>query len=332
MKEQLTILLTGGCGFIGSNFVHFVLEQRPGYSIVNLDALSYSGNLANLEDIVDNPRYRFVHGNVCDRELVQTLVDECDVIVHMAAESHVDRSIIDATPFIQTNILGTQTLIDAIRQTRDATGTSKRCVYVSTDEVYGSLPLDRPDQRFTEDSPLAPNSPYAASKAAGDLLMRAAFHTFGLDTIITRCSNNFGPYQYPEKLIPLFVTNLIEDKTVPLYGDGLNVRDWIYVEDHCQAILAVLERGTAGEVYNIGGDNEQSNIEVTHTILQIMGCGKQKIEAVEDRPGHDRRYAVDASKIKQDLGWQPQQSAWPGALEATARWYIDHPQWWRQLK
>ncbi len=321
------LLVTGGSGFIGSNFVRFVLEQRPDWKATNLDCLSYSGNPENLTDLEHDTRYRFVHGNINDRPLVDRLMQQCNAVVHFAAESHVDRSIMDSRPFIDANVLGTQTLLES---TRNAGG--KRFIHVSTDEVYGSLPLDRPDLKFTEETPIQTNSPYAASKAGADMLVRAYHHTFGTDTIITRCSNNFGPYQFPEKVIPLFVTNLIESKKVPLYGDGRNVRDWLHVIDHCEAVLTVLEKGAAGQVYNIGGNNERSNLELTHMILKIMGKGDDMIQPVADRPGHDRRYAIDASKIKRDLGWEPTHSAWPQALEATVQWYIDHPTWWQHVK
>ncbi|MEM7628143.1 MAG: dTDP-glucose 4,6-dehydratase [Planctomycetota bacterium] len=323
-----TWLLTGGAGFIGVNFVRWVLEHRPDVSIVNLDALTYSGNLESLESLLDHPRHTFVRGDVRDPAAVERLVPRADAIVHMAAESHVDRSIMDATPFITTNVQGTQTLLDAVR--RDGRGI--RMLYVSTDEVYGSLPLEDTDARFTEDTPLAPNSPYAASKAAGDMLVRAAHHTFGADVVTTRCSNNFGPYQFPEKVIPLFVSNLADGRRVPLYGDGLNVRDWLHVDDHCEAIVRVLESGRSGEVYNIGGDNEQSNIDLTHALLGIMGLGDDMIERVADRPGHDRRYAIDASKIETELGWSPKRSAWPDALEATVRWYQSNTDWLSRVR
>ncbi len=325
------ILLTGGCGFIGTNFVRFVLEQRPDLRVTNLDALTYSGNAESLRDLEGEPRYRFVHGDIRDRALVDGLVREVDAVVHMAAESHVDRSIQDASPFVSTNVGGTQTLLDAVRSSA-SDGHEVRFCYVSTDEVYGQLPLDRPDLKFTEQTPLNPSSPYAASKAAGDLLCGAYRHTFGLDIVITRCSNNFGAYQFPEKVIPLFVTNLMEGEPVPLYGDGRNVRDWLHVLDHCEAVLTVLERGEAGEVYNIGGNNERSNLELTREILRIMGKGDEMIRHVPDRLGHDLRYAIDASKIKRELGWEPTRSAWPGALEETVRWYQDHEDWWRRVK
>lgn len=326
------ILLTGGCGFIGSNFVRFALRTRPGLRITNLDALTYSGNPENLADLRDSSRYAFVKGDICDAPTVDRLVGECDAVVHMAAESHVDRSILDAKPFITANVMGTQTLLDSVRRLAVGGKKAPRFVYVSTDEVYGSLPLENPEVKFTEETPLSPNSPYAASKAAGDCLVRAYHHTFGLDVLTTRCSNNFGPYQFPEKVIPLFVTNLTDGQQVPLYGQGLNVRDWLHVEDHCEAILTVLERGRAGEVYNIGGNNERNNLELTHSILEIMGKGPEMIRPVKDRPGHDLRYAIDASKIRRELGWEPTRSAWPGALEATVRWYQDNQTWWRRVK
>lgn len=345
------ILVTGGAGFIGSNFVRYLLAQRPSWSVVNLDALTYCGNPDNLDDLLGEARHTFVHGDINDAPLVRRLLDECDAVVHLAAESHVDRSIQDSAPFIRTNVTGTQVLLDAAR---DAWGTRAagpetapastaletgpawsgygRFVYVSTEEVYGSLPLDLPEARFTEASPLAPNSPYAASKAAADVLVRAAHRTFGLDAVITRCCNNFGPRQFPEKIIPLFVTNLLEGRDVPLYGDGLNVRDWIHVEDHCAALLAVLERGRAGEVYNIGARNERSNIELTRALLEIVGAAEERIRYVPDRPGHDRRYAIDPSKIEGELGWRAVRSAWPQGLAETVRWYRGNERWWRRAR
>lgn len=321
-------LVTGGCGFIGSNFIRFVFTHRPGWEVVNLDCLSYSGNPENLSDIEHDTRYTFVRGSINDAHLLDRWIPDCDAVVHFAAESHVDRSILDSGPFIETNVVGTQRLLDTMR--RDST--DKRLVHVSTDEVYGQLPLDQPELKFTEQTPLCGNSPYSASKAASDLLVGAYHHTFGVNAIITRCSNNFGPYQFPEKVIPLFVTNLIENKKVPLYGDGQNVRDWIHVDDHCEAVLTVLERGRTGNVYNIGGNNERSNLELTHAILGLMGGGPDMIDHVQDRLGHDRRYAIDGSKIHRELGWQPTRSAWPGALEKTVRWYVDHESWWQRVK
>jgi len=328
------LLVTGGCGFIGSNFVRFVLRQRPDWRLTNLDCLTYSGNPESLADLESEPRYRFVPGNILDAELVAGLLGECDAVVHLAAESHVDRSIMDSRPFVETNVLGTQTLLDAACRTwgKNAPARGGRFLHVSTDEVYGSLPLEPPDLKFTESSPLRPNSPYSASKAGADLLVRAYHRTFGLDAVVTRSSNNFGPYQFPEKVIPLFVTNLLEGRSVPLYGDGRHVRDWVHVEDHAEALLTVLERGRAGEVYNVGGDNQRSNLELTHALLEITGSGPERIEHVADRPGHDRRYAIDAGKLAAELGWQPSRSQWPQALEATVRWYRENEAWWRRVK
>lgn len=323
------ILLTGGAGFIGSNFVRLVLRERPDYRITNLDSLTYSGNLENLTDFENDERYTFVKGDVRDPEILGKVMAGADAVVHMAAESHVDRSIMDSGPFVDTNTRGTQVMLDAWRRTQ---GNDKRFVYVSTDEVYGSLPLENPEIKFTETTPLDPSSPYSASKTGGDLLVNAYRHTFGMNLVTTRCSNNFGPFQFPEKVIPLFVTNLMDGKKVPLYGDGKNVRDWLHVDDHCEAVLTVLEKGTPGEVYNIGGNNERSNLELTHSILEIMGKGEEMIQYVEDRLGHDRRYAIDASKIKNELGWSPSRSSWPGALEDTVKWYIDNRQWWERVK
>jgi len=325
------ILVTGGCGFIGSNFIRFVLEQRPDCRITNFDALTYSGNLENLAEVQDDPRYQFVKGDIRNDADLAPVVSQCDAIVHFAAESHVDRSIMDSRPFVESNVLGTQVLIDCARHAWEDKP-DNRFVHVSTDEVYGDLPIDQPELKFKETTPLAPSSPYSASKAASDMLVAACYHTFGFNASITRCSNNFGPYHFPEKIIPLFVTNLIEGKKVPLYGDGRNVRDWLHVTDHCEAILTVLERGKAGEVYNIGGNNERSNLELTHMLLDAMGFGEERIEYVTDRPGHDRRYAIDASKIKSELGWHPTRSAWPDALKQTVQWYVDNPTWWQRVK
>jgi dTDP-glucose 4,6-dehydratase len=323
----MRLLVTGGAGFIGSNFIRFLRRERPDWRLTNLDSLTYSGNLENLAGLEDDPNYEFVKGDIRDADTVDPLMERCDAVAHLAAESHVDRSIIDSRPFIESNVLGTQMLLDSARRAG-----GRRFLHVSTDEVYGDLPLDKPDLKFTEETPLAPSSPYSASKCASDLLVRAAHHTFGADVVTTRCSNNFGPYQFPEKVIPLFVTNLIQGEKVPLYGDGQNVRDWLHVDDHSEALVAVLERGKAGEVYNIGGDNERSNLELTHAILECMGCGEDMIRPVKDRLGHDRRYAIDASKIKRELGWEPSRSAWPEALEATVSWYRDNPEWWRRVR
>jgi dTDP-glucose 4,6-dehydratase len=333
MRTIRKVLLTGGAGFIGSNFVRFVQANRPAWHIVNFDLLTYSGNLENLAD-VDATRHTFVQGDVCDADAVEQVLREhqIDAIVHMAAESHVDRSLMDATPFYKTNVLGTQTVVDALVRVQTKTGRTIAMVQVSTDEVYGSLPLERTELKFVETMPLQPNSPYAASKAGGDLAVLAAQHTFKLDLMVTRCSNNFGPYQFPEKVIPLFVSNLMEGKKVPLYGDGLNVRDWLHVDDHAEALIAVLEKGTAGEVYNVGGNNERSNLELTHTILQLMGRGRDSIQPVADRLGHDRRYAIDARKIQRELGWTPSRSAWPNALANTVQWYQEHKTWLERIK
>ena len=326
----MKILLTGGSGFIGSNFVRVVLRDHPEYSILNLDALTYSGNPENLADVEDHPNYEFVHGNILDMDLVAELMPRVDAVVHMAAESHVDRSLIDARPFVESNVLGTQTLLDALRKS-DPDNT-KTFVHVSTDEVFGDLPLEDKSLKFHENTPYAPSSPYSSSKAGSDMIALAYAHSFDMDVRVTNCSNNFGAYQFPEKVIPLFVTNLIEGKKVPLYGDGKNVRDWLHVEDHNEAVLTVLEKGQAGERYCIGGNNERSNLELTHAILDIMGKGEEMIERVTDRLGHDRRYAIDATKLKTQLGWEPTRSAWPQALEQTVKWYVDHESWWRNVK
>jgi len=326
------ILLTGGCGFIGSNLVRFLRRERPDVHVVNLDALTYAGNRASLAEFEGDAGYTFVHGDIRDRETVDAAMAGCDAVMHLAAESHVDRSIVDSLPFIRTNVEGTQVLLDAARARAQAGDPVRRFLHVSTDEVYGQLPLDRPELLFTEDTPLAPSSPYSASKAASDMLALAAHHTHGLPVAVTRCSNNFGPYQFPEKVIPLFVTNLIEGGTVPLYGDGRNVRDWLHVEDHCEALLAVAERGADGRVYNIGGNNERSNLELTRTILSLMDLGEDRIVPVADRLGHDLRYAIDARRMRDEIGWEPSRSAWPTALEATIAWYRDHADWWEPLK
>ncbi len=321
------VLVTGGAGFIGSNFVRSVRRRRPAWHVVNYDALTYAGNLASLADLEGDPRHTFIHADVRDAGALRSALRGCQAVVHLAAESHVDRSIGDSAPFVSTNVLGTQTLLEECRRLGDLV-----CfVQVSTDEVYGSLELDRPDLRFSESSALRPRSPYAASKAAADLLALACHHTYGLPVVVTRSSNNYGPYQYPEKVIPLFVTNLLDGRRVPLYGDGLNVRDWIHVEDHCEALLAALERGRAGEVYNIGADNERSNQELTRAILALMGAGEEMIEPVADRPGHDRRYAIDSAKIRAELGWAPKRS-WRDGLAETIAWYRASEPWWRPLK
>ncbi|HTK76993.1 MAG TPA: dTDP-glucose 4,6-dehydratase [Gemmataceae bacterium] len=313
------LLVTGGCGFIGSNFVRHLIESDPSVSIVNFDALTYAGNLANLTDLEGHSRYQFVRGDVADRAAVRNVVERgvCGII-HFAAESHVDRSIQDSGPFVRTNVVGTQVLLDAAKEFK-----VPRYVQVSTDEVYGSL---GPTGAFTEETPLAPNSPYAASKAAADLLVRSYVHTFGLNAVITRCSNNYGPYQFPEKLIPLFISNLLHDQPVPVYGDGMQVRDWIHVRDHNAAVELVWRKGKAGEVYNIGGRCEKPNLELTHLLLELLGKPKTLIRYVQDRPGHDRRYAIDCSKIERELGWKPVISFADG-LKDTIRWYLDNQAW-----
>ncbi|MCB2211955.1 dTDP-glucose 4,6-dehydratase [bacterium] len=317
----MRVLITGGAGFIGSNLVHYLIRERPDWELVNLDVLTYAGNLENLAGLESNPRYTFVKADITDGDAVRAIFAEHkpDVVLHLAAESHVDRSILDSSAFIRTNVLGTQVLLDAAR----SLGTDTRFVHVSTDEVYGTLGADG---KFTESTPLAPNSPYSASKAGSDCLVRAAHETFGMNTVITRCSNNYGPFQFPEKLIPLMIANARADKDLPVYGDGMQVRDWLYVEDHCSALLTVLEKGTAGEVYNIGGNNEWPNIEVVRLILKHLDKPESLIRYVQDRPGHDRRYAIDASKIHRELGWRPAYR-FETALPATIEWYLEHGEW-----
>lgn len=315
-----TIFVTGGAGFIGSAFVRLVLDEHPDVSIVDYDALTYAGNLENLSG-VDNARHTFIKGDICDREAVLAAVPEgCDAIFNFAAESHVDRSITSADEFLRTNVIGTQVLLDAARA-RDV----RRFVQVSTDEVMGTLPDDS-DEYFTESSPLRPNSPYAASKAAAEFVVRAARETHGVDAVITRCGNNYGPRQFPEKLIPLMIANAIDGEPLPVYGDGRNVRDWIYVDDHCRAIWLAYEKGRSGEAYNIGARNEKENITVVRAILDALGKPHDLIRFVTDRPGHDRRYAIDPSKAETELGWQPQVS-WEDGLARTIAWYRSNEAW-----
>ncbi|HEX8438940.1 dTDP-glucose 4,6-dehydratase [Archangium sp.] len=320
----MNILVTGGCGFIGSNLVRYLRRVRPEWKLVNLDTLTYAGNLENLIDLESDPGHVFVRGDIGDREFVEKLLREhaIDSVMHLAAESHVDRSILGPEVFVQTNVLGTQRLLEASRQQG-----VKRFLMVSTDEVYGSL---GPTGAFTETSPLQPSSPYSASKTSSDLLALAWHHTFGLDVVVTRCSNNYGRYQFPEKLIPLMVVNALHDKPLPVYGDGANVRDWLHVEDHCQALLLALEKGRAGEVYNIGGGAERKNIEIVKAILSLLGKPESLIKFVKDRPGHDRRYAIDPSKIKAELGWTPAHTFEQG-LDETVRWYVDNREWWQRV-
>ncbi len=320
----MNILVTGGAGFIGSNFVRYMLDEHPDCRIVNLDLLTYAGNLENLAEIESRENYRFVRGDIADTELLEELFSGgTDAVVNFAAESHVDRSIEDPAHFLNTNVLGTQALLEAARRH----GVS-RFLQISTDEVYGSLGTEG---RFTETSELAPNSPYSASKAAADLLARAYWKTYGLPVLVTRCSNNYGPYQFPEKLIPLFITNALADVPLPVYGDGLYVRDWIHVRDHCIALDRVLHDGEPGQVYNVGADEERNNLEITDIILRALGKDPSLIRHVKDRPGHDRRYAIDSGKIQDRLGWRPQTSFTEG-MQQTVQWYIDHEPWWQKIK
>jgi len=316
----MKLFVTGGAGFIGSAFVRLALEEIPNCSVVNFDALTYAGNRDNLEGL-DTARHHFVHGDICNGDAVMNALEEgVDAVFNFAAESHVDRSIASAAEFLRTNIVGTQVLLDAARQRN-----VKRFVQVSTDEVMGSLP-ENETAFFTETSPFAPNSPYAASKAAAEHLVRAAHHTFGLNTVITRCGNNYGPRQFPEKFLPLMICNALNDEAIPIYGDGLNVRDWIYVDDHCRAILAVLEKGKSGAVYNIGARNQRRNIEVAESVLAALGKPKSLLSFVVDRPGHDRRYAIDPSLAESELGWRPHET-WESGVQKTIQWYQQNSRW-----
>lgn len=322
----MKLLVTGGAGFIGSNFIHYLLAEYPDIQIVNYDALTYAGNLENLADIKDDPRYDFVKGDITSMNDVAAVfgAQAVDAVVHFAAESHVDRSLhVGSNTFILTNVLGTQYLLDACREHR-----VQRFVHVSTDEVYGSLGSEG---RFMETSPIQPNNPYAATKASSDFMVRAACHSHGLDAVITRCSNNFGPNQFPEKLIPLMIANALENKPLPVYGDGRQVRDWIYVQDHCRGVDAVLRKGKTGEIYNIGGMHEVPNLDVVHRILEILNKPESLIQHITDRPGHDRRYAMDASKIRQELDWQPRFD-FDTALQKTVEWYLEHRVWWERIR
>jgi dTDP-glucose 4,6-dehydratase len=327
----MKLLVTGGAGFIGSNFIKYLLNKpsssspdKVDYSIINLDLLTYAGNLENLKDIESNKNYKFVKGDIADKELVNSLAGDVDAIVNFAAESHVDRSILDSSDFIRTNVVGTHNLLEAAKNNE-----LKRFHHISTDEVFGHLGPD--DPAFTENTPYAPRSPYSASKAASDHLVRAYFHTYGLPITISNCSNNFGPFHFPEKLIPLAITNLIEGKKIPVYGDGLQVRDWLFVEDHCEAIDLILQKGKIGKTYCIGGNSEKTNMEIVKKILELLGKGEEMIEYVKDRPGHDRRYAIDFSKIKNELGWQPRTSFEEG-MRQTVEWYKSNEDWWRDVK
>ena len=323
----MTILVTGGAGFIGTNFVYYQLQHHPEDQVVCLDALTYAGNLENLTEALKNPRFRFVKGDIADREAVNALFEEekPDIVVNFAAESHVDRSITQPELFLRTNIMGTQVLMDACRKYG-----VQRYHQVSTDEVYGDLPLDRPDLFFTEDTPIHTSSPYSASKASADLLVLAYFRTFHLPVSITRCSNNYGPYHFPEKLIPLMITRALNDQSLPVYGKGENVRDWLYVEDHCAAIDLVMRKGREGGVYNVGGHNERTNLDVVKTVLRELGKPESLITFVTDRPGHDRRYAIDPSKIHAELGWLPR-TKFDDGIHQTVQWYLDNRQWWEHI-
>ena len=323
----MNTLVTGGAGFIGANYVYHLLARYPGDRIVVLDALTYAGNLETLTAALSDPHVRFVHGDICDKPLLDSLFAEerFDAVVNFAAESHVDRSIENPGVFLQTNVVGTAALLDACRKYAVA-----RFHQVSTDEVYGDLPLDRPDLFFTEETPLHASSPYSASKASADLLVLAYHRTYGLPATISRCSNNYGPYHFPEKLIPLMISRALEDQPLPVYGDGANVRDWLYVEDHCAAIDRIVRAGRVGEVYNVGGHNERTNLEVVKTILRELGKPESLIAFVRDRQGHDRRYAIDPSKIRAELGWEPT-TGFDAGIRSTVRWYLDHRDWWQHI-
>ncbi|MGN1418375.1 MAG: dTDP-glucose 4,6-dehydratase [Acutalibacteraceae bacterium] len=322
-----TILVTGGAGFIGSNFVYYMLRKHADYKVVCLDALTYAGNLQTLEEAMKNSNFRFVKGDITDRKAVYQLFEEesFDAVVNFAAESHVDRSIEEPEVFLKTNILGTQVLLDACRKFGNI-----RFHQVSTDEVYGDLPLDRPDLFFNETTPIHTSSPYSASKASADLLVMAYHRTYGSAVTISRCSNNYGPFHFPEKLIPLMIINALDGKKLPVYGEGKNVRDWLYVEDHCKAIDMILQNGTVGEIYNIGGHNERTNLEVVKTILRILGKREDLITFVKDRPGHDMRYAIDPTKIQNELGWYPE-TAFDDGIKKTVDWYLENKPWWENI-
>ena len=323
----MKVLVTGGAGFIGSNFIYYMLKKHPDYKIVCLDKLTYAGNLKTLEQAMESKNFKFVKGDIADRKMVETLfeIERFDIVVNFAAESHVDRSIENPEVFLKTNILGTQVLMDASMKTG-----VKRYHQVSTDEVYGDLPLDRPDLFFTEDTPIHTSSPYSASKASADLLCLAYCRTYGFPATISRCSNNYGPYHFPEKLIPLMIANALNDKPLPVYGEGLNVRDWLYVEDHCSAIDLIIHNGRVGEIYNIGGHNERANIEVVKTILKELDKPQSLITYVTDRKGHDLRYAINPEKIRRELGWYPK-TTFDEGIKKTIKWYLDNKEWWEEI-
>ena len=323
----MTIIVTGGAGFIGSNFVFHMLQAHPDYRIVCLDKLTYAGNLSTLEPVLQQDNFRFVKADICDRQAVDKLFQEekPDIVVNFAAESHVDRSIENPGIFLETNIMGTAVLMDACRKYG-----IQRYHQVSTDEVYGDLPLDRPDLFFTEETPLHTSSPYSSSKASADLLVMAYYRTYGLPVTISRCSNNYGPYHFPEKLIPLMIANALADKPLPVYGNGENVRDWLYVEDHCRAIDLIIHNGKVGEVYNVGGHNEKRNIDIVRIICRELGKPESLIVHVEDRKGHDRRYAIDPAKIHRELGWLPE-TKFEDGIKKTIKWYLEHKKWWQDI-
>lgn len=323
----MKIIVTGGAGFIGSNFIHYMIEKYPEDIIINLDALTYAGNLETLKSVEDYPNYCFVKGDIADRDFIWELFsnEKPDMVVNFAAESHVDRSITDPGIFVRTNVMGTTTLLDACKEFG-----IKRFHQVSTDEVYGDLPFDRPDLFFTEDTPLHTSSPYSSSKASADLFVMAYYRTFGIPVSISRCSNNYGPYQFPEKLIPLMISRALANEDLPVYGNGANIRDWLHVKDHCQAIDLIIRNGVDGCVYNIGGHNERTNLEVVKTVLRTLGKPESLIRYVGDRPGHDRRYAIDPKKIESELGWKPEYTFDTG-MEQTIRWYLDNHEWWEHI-
>lgn len=323
----MKLIVTGGAGFIGGNFVHYMLQEHPGDQIICLDKLTYAGNLSTLADVMDHPNFQFVKMDICDRDSVYGLFEKekPDVVINFVAESHVDRSIENPEIFLQTNIIGTSVLMDACRKYG-----IQRYHQVSTDEVYGDLPLDRPDLFFTEETPIHTSSPYSSSKAGADLLVMAYYRTYGLPVTISRCSNNYGPYHFPEKLIPLMIINALHDRPLPIYGDGLNVRDWLYVEDHCRAIDLIIRKGKVGEVYNVGGHNEMRNIDIVKLICQELGKPESLITHVTDRKGHDRRYAIDPEKIHRELGWLPE-TKFADGIKKTIQWYLTHQKWWEDI-
>ena len=323
----MKILVTGGAGFIGGNFVHYMVNKYPEDQIVNLDLLTYAGNLETLKPVEGKPNYKFVRGDIADRPFIMDLFEKerFDVVVNFAAESHVDRSITDPGIFVRTNVMGTQVLLDASKEYG-----VKRYHQVSTDEVYGDLPLDRPDLFFTEETPIHTSSPYSSSKASADLFVQAYYRTFGLPVTVSRCSNNYGPYHFPEKLIPLMISRALADEKLPVYGNGQNVRDWLHVEDHCVAIDLIIRKGRVGEIYNIGGHNERTNLEVVQTILKALNKPESLIQYVSDRPGHDRRYAIDPTKLETELGWKPKYNFDTG-IQQTIQWYLDNKEWWQHI-